>query len=200
MPADEWYYQVMGEEMGPVTASQLKEHARRGDLQPDAKVRRGTDGSWVTANKVRGLFETHHQQARPTPPPPIETDDYLAAVEAFQTISTQPNGSYGGLGDKLPGSPTTKGKLERRYPFLRVIVIIYCILGIVSLPIAGLLILFLISTEEPQYVEALYVLVVFSFASISLLATAELITVFLDTEENTRRTNKILEEWKSSKG
>ena len=54
--AAEWYCKVSGKTFGPVSAEQLKTLASQGKLTPRHEVRRGTDGSWVPADRVKGLF------------------------------------------------------------------------------------------------------------------------------------------------
>ena len=54
--ATEWYCRIMGEEWGPMSAQELIAVARWGRLTRDDTVRRGSDGSWVRAELVRGLF------------------------------------------------------------------------------------------------------------------------------------------------
>ena len=53
--ASRWYYKVMGEELGPVSATELRQLAQRGVLDLDAPVR-NESSDWVSAGKVRGLF------------------------------------------------------------------------------------------------------------------------------------------------
>jgi len=54
----EWYYRVMGQELGPVSDTQLKALARDGTIQPDTFVRKRQDDSWTNAYHVKGLFTT----------------------------------------------------------------------------------------------------------------------------------------------
>jgi hypothetical protein len=51
-----WYYRIMGEEYGPVSAQQLMATARFGRLTRDDVVRQGIDGDWNRAEMVNGLF------------------------------------------------------------------------------------------------------------------------------------------------
>lgn len=51
-----WYYQVMGEEIGPVTSLQLKTLAADTVVLPDTLVRIGNSGEWTMADRVKGLF------------------------------------------------------------------------------------------------------------------------------------------------
>ncbi len=64
--AAEWYYTVMGETIGPLSAAELRRHARDGRITYDSYVRKGTDGKWVTADSVRGLWDkTRTENAAP---------------------------------------------------------------------------------------------------------------------------------------
>lgn len=55
--ASQWYCRLMGTEMGPFTSKQLLEMARSHQITPDDSVRKGADGKWVGAHRVKGLFE-----------------------------------------------------------------------------------------------------------------------------------------------
>ena len=54
--AVQWYYRVMGQECGPVSPSDLLELTQRGEILPFTDVRKGAEGNWVTASRVKGLF------------------------------------------------------------------------------------------------------------------------------------------------
>ncbi len=64
-----WYYQTMGEEIGPISPSQLREAAELGVIQSDTLIRKGDEGSWVFAERVTGLL--HKANNHPSGP----TDD-----------------------------------------------------------------------------------------------------------------------------
>lgn len=53
--ASEWYFQVMGEMVGPVSAAELKAQAENGTIGPDTLIRRSAEGKWVSASQVQGL-------------------------------------------------------------------------------------------------------------------------------------------------
>jgi hypothetical protein len=55
--ASQWYCRLMGTEMGPFSSKQLLEMARHHQITPDDSVRKGDDGTWVEAGRVKGLFE-----------------------------------------------------------------------------------------------------------------------------------------------
>jgi len=67
----QWYSDVGGSVIGPLTASQLREMARRGQLTPDALVRQGQTGKWVKAGRVKGLFADGPPRPSAQSPPPI---------------------------------------------------------------------------------------------------------------------------------
>jgi ribosomal protein S27E len=52
--AEEWFYQVMGQEVGPLSFYDLKQCARERKVGPETPVRLGT-GRWVLAERVTGL-------------------------------------------------------------------------------------------------------------------------------------------------
>ena len=76
----EWYYQnASGRQVGPVTASQLKQMANKGTVEGETLVKKG-EGSWVKAIKVRGLFDSQTPDgAKGVPIQPIT--DYIEAIK-----------------------------------------------------------------------------------------------------------------------
>jgi hypothetical protein len=53
----QWFYQVMGEELGPVSSADLAKQAQSGVITPDTFVRRADDENWHVAQSVSGLFD-----------------------------------------------------------------------------------------------------------------------------------------------
>lgn len=68
----EWFYQLMGETVGPVSQSGLKELAWQGKITLDTPVRQGTDGQWVPAHGIKWLFSTVGFVESVPPPGPSE--------------------------------------------------------------------------------------------------------------------------------
>ena len=64
--AGEWYYKLMGEVIGPISSIELKQLARAGDIRPDTHVRKGPDGRWVMAERVKGLLESTRYNQQPS--------------------------------------------------------------------------------------------------------------------------------------
>lgn len=55
--AKEWYFEVMGAELGPVSSAELKQRVQRGQIQADTPVRAAPDGKWLTADRIKGLLD-----------------------------------------------------------------------------------------------------------------------------------------------
>lgn len=54
----EWFVQnASGPPIGPLDSATLKTWADSGNLTPSTMVRKGEEGSWVPASKVKGLFQ-----------------------------------------------------------------------------------------------------------------------------------------------
>lgn len=69
--AKEWFYQVMGAELGPVSSAELKRRASLGQIQFDTPVRGAPDGKWMPAERVKGLLDAPPAAAPiPTAPKP----------------------------------------------------------------------------------------------------------------------------------
>jgi hypothetical protein len=63
--ASECFYQVMGEQVGPVSSAELRRLAQYGTVEHDTPVRVAPNGDWVLAESLRGLFAVPNA----TPPP-----------------------------------------------------------------------------------------------------------------------------------
>ena len=66
--AAEWYVQVMGEVIGPMSSSQLREEARQGRTTRDALVRKGDDCDWFLVDRFKGLFDSAGQPVQRSRP------------------------------------------------------------------------------------------------------------------------------------
>lgn len=54
--ATQWFYRVMGHEFGPCSAADIRSYASLGRIGDDAEIRKGSDGEWISARRVKGLF------------------------------------------------------------------------------------------------------------------------------------------------
>ena len=72
--ATQWFYKLMGDEVGPCSTREFMEKAANGVVRPDSLVRKDVDGQWVSAWRVKGLFDNKSDAAKPTaevePPKP----------------------------------------------------------------------------------------------------------------------------------
>lgn len=61
----QWYYEVMGSPVGPITSSELKSCVQARRILPETRIRLGDDGKWQTADKVKGLFDAAPLPVKP---------------------------------------------------------------------------------------------------------------------------------------
>ncbi len=61
-----WYFQLMGETVGPLTSVELRERALSRQITAETLVTKDGTDRWVTANRVSGLLDP---AASPVPPP-----------------------------------------------------------------------------------------------------------------------------------
>jgi hypothetical protein len=54
--ASQWFYQVMGEQIGPISSAELRNLAQRGTVSCDTLVKNAPDGIWIPAISINGLF------------------------------------------------------------------------------------------------------------------------------------------------
>jgi hypothetical protein len=66
--SEPWFCRVGKNEVGPLSGHELKEMATAGKLAPTDLVRRGAVGSWVPANRVKGLVFAEPRVPVPTVP------------------------------------------------------------------------------------------------------------------------------------
>jgi len=52
----EWFCEIAGRKIGPLLSQQLKTMAAEGQILPSDRVRQGSQGPWVSAGQVKGLF------------------------------------------------------------------------------------------------------------------------------------------------
>ena len=52
----EWYFQAMGQDIGPLSVAELKSKVANGQVQADTLIRKGPEGKWVFGANVKGLF------------------------------------------------------------------------------------------------------------------------------------------------
>ena len=98
----EWYFQAMGQELGPLSAGELKTKVANGQIQPDTQIRKGTEGKWTFASNVKGLFAVSEKPPSPISPPAAEKSKSSPAPSTI--VSSKPD-SHANL-TKQAGSKT----------------------------------------------------------------------------------------------
>ncbi len=70
MSAD-WFCKIGDKKVGPLNNQQLKTFVAKGQLKPEHLVRRGSEGPWVPAGRIKGLFmpgaSAGQPQGKPSP-------------------------------------------------------------------------------------------------------------------------------------
>lgn len=59
----DWYYQVLGKNVGPLSSKELLEKVRTGQIEADTPIRKD-DSQWVPASEVNGLFAAAYQDEK----------------------------------------------------------------------------------------------------------------------------------------
>ena len=118
----DWFCEIAGREVGPLTSQQLKTMAVKGQILPSDCVRHGAEGNWVPAGQVKGLFGPAGPvlSARPIvlpKPPPIPPP--LADVAEPSGVDLPPAGPGAVPFDvtdepEPPATPTTHGPTKNR--------------------------------------------------------------------------------------
>ncbi len=79
--SDEWFCQIFGNVLGPLSWGELSAMARDQSLMGDDNVRQGRDGEWTKANSVEGLFP--RAKTAPTQSPAASGDQTAVAVDSM---------------------------------------------------------------------------------------------------------------------
>ena len=68
MPSPNLFYQIMGQTIGPISSSELRQLVQDGTIRPETQIRKGVDGDWFAASLAKGLFDPYAQAATGAPP------------------------------------------------------------------------------------------------------------------------------------
>ena len=83
MPSN-WYVFDDGKQYGPIAGRKLKEWAAEGRITPQSKVRKGENGQWASASRVKGLFPV---MPKPEEMAPSVSSPVPPSVEARTTAA-----------------------------------------------------------------------------------------------------------------
>lgn len=90
----EWYVKINEKTHGPMTSKQLKDYSASGKITPETALKKGTDGQWVKASNVRGLFDvvaaTKPRQLMQAVPATFSTPAKLVAAELVANTKNCP--------------------------------------------------------------------------------------------------------------
>lgn len=89
-----WYFQIDGEQFGPVEPAVLKRIATSGRLKPQDKVRREDSKEWHLAKQVQGLFNIGQNQPPLSPATPATVTMPAAPTAAATSAATDPTKWY----------------------------------------------------------------------------------------------------------
>ncbi|HVW37351.1 MAG TPA: GYF domain-containing protein, partial [Pirellulales bacterium] len=97
---DAWYCEILGAELGPMSSSELRLLAERGNLKGDNRVRRGASGEWVLASSRAELAPLVGADVK-------ETDFALAAGQTVQRpkAETEPDDGEPSV-ESIPATPS----------------------------------------------------------------------------------------------
>ena len=83
--SSEWFCKVGEKKFGPLSGQQLKTIVAKGKLRPEHLVRRGSEGPWVPAGRIKGLFPegtAGNAQSAGKKPPKAKATSLPTAAEA----------------------------------------------------------------------------------------------------------------------
>jgi hypothetical protein len=139
---DAWFYRLMGDVMGPVTSRALRDLASKGTIDFDTPIRKGTDGDWVSAASIKGLFAEPEVFPPVAPPPPRPKSANKPETTRATTVSTR-------VLDSEPSDGMLPSSLERlSFGFVRVVMMLvasvaslallwFLVLAVLNLPNVG---------------------------------------------------------------
>lgn len=88
--ASQWYCRLMGTEMGPFTSKELLEMAQTHKVTPEDWVKKGADGKWVEAHRVKGLFDDTSSSTIIMAKLPPDVQQALEAKQSAARSSARP--------------------------------------------------------------------------------------------------------------
>jgi len=107
--AQEWSYKFMGETVGPLSPSELRDHAIDGRVQPDSLVTRDGTDDWVSADRIKGLFDSDAGLLLKTED--TDEDGYEEATVVYENSTIYEESTHGDEGLRKARQTThTKAK------------------------------------------------------------------------------------------
>ena len=91
----EWYCQIVGDVVGPISFDELRQKAAAGEIDRDTPVREGSGGQWVAASQAEGLFDSPGSGVQ------VDTADELPSA----TDPAPDTGAFGNKDSAMRRSP-----------------------------------------------------------------------------------------------
>jgi len=101
----QWFFRKGTMQIGPVTAQQIRDYARAGQIDPETPLRKASDSDWIKARQIKGLFP--NLPAAHATAPDDEDED---APDPLVALTTQAVTAVGGAISSLfsaPNNPPT---------------------------------------------------------------------------------------------
>ena len=83
----EWHYSQGGQQLGPVSANDLKQLVASGGLSPSDLIWKEEWPEWKRADSIKGLFPGGATRTTPPSPPSSQPESLRAAAEAAAQVS-----------------------------------------------------------------------------------------------------------------
>jgi hypothetical protein len=102
--ASNWYFQSLGNVIGPITSTELRQRASQGQIDANTMVAKDVPDRWVRADRVTGLIGPpgpHTASATPAPP----ADDASDSAADLTTPAPMLSGIH-----YIPPPPSADGK------------------------------------------------------------------------------------------
>lgn len=99
--ADEWYCEIAGREIGPLSSEQLRAMAAKAQILPSDCVRQGGQGPWILARQVKGLL-------------PAASDSSGTASAKSVPSSKAPSSQRPGISSKQDVTNASRGVSQRQ--------------------------------------------------------------------------------------
>jgi hypothetical protein len=111
--AERWFYRDVANVIGPLSASELKEAARNGTINKDTPIRTETHLKWVSAHRVKGLFQVVKSIGESIAPNDQQIDNSLGT--STKKSSQSASGKSDALNNKS-NDPIDYGRLAFHLP------------------------------------------------------------------------------------
>ena len=97
--ASNWYFMSLGNVVGPISSTELRQRAAQGQIDADTMVAKDVPERWVRADRVTGLIAPQDPHDSGSRPPPQAAD--IASADSGADLSS-PAPMLSGIGSAPP--------------------------------------------------------------------------------------------------